>query len=649
MPSQSRQLAAIMFTDIVGYTALMGEDEGKAMQLLRKNRNLHKSTIKKHHGTWLKEMGDGTLASFTTTSDSVYCAGELMDACKSEGITLRIGIHQGEVTLEDGDIFGDGVNVASRIEPLAKPGQIMVSAPIHQNIKNKSGIISSFIKEAELKNVEDPIKLYSIEVKSTEPYKTTSKIEEDVSIADNSIAVLPFVNMSNDPEQEFFCDGISEEIINTIVQYPNLKVSGRTSSFSFKGKNEDLRVIGKALGVSKILEGSIRKMGNRIRITVQLVESSAGFHIWSKQYDRQLDDVFAIQDEIAKEIGNQLNLTLSKGSEKLDVRQQTQNLEAYELYLKGRILFYKRGPALQEALDCFKNALAIDENYALASAGLADTYTMLILHGYLPARENWKYAVEASDSAQKNGPELAETYNSLAIISMFYEWKWDQAEDQFKKAISINPSFIQAYAWYGLFFQNFVKGNLKAGIDLMKKALNIDPLSAYTRSCLCHTYALSGLYKEAIIEGEYVLKLDPTNNVGSINLITAYLWSGNYEKAYAFPSLEDATKRSGNMWLYSLVLIYLKMNQKKKAEQIYFNIEQKYNDNGLLPTSFAIVSAAFGNNEKAIELLNVASEVKDPALIFLALNHKDGKILHSLPGYNEIRKRMGLNGVYSNR
>lgn len=646
MPAAIRQLAAIMFTDIVGYTKLMGQDEKQALELLRRNRTLHKSIIKKYNGKWLKEMGDGTLASFSTISDAVYCAGELIIVCNEEKIALRIGMHQGEVTIEDGDIFGDGVNVASRIEPLAKTGQIMASGQIHQNVKNKPGIISKFVKETALKNVEDPIKLYSIEVISTEQYKT-SKIEEQLSPGDNSIAILPFVNMSNDPEQEFFCDGISEEIINTIVQYPNLKVSGRTSSFSFKGKNEDLQAIGKALGVSKILEGSIRKMGNRIRITAQLIESSNGFHIWSKKYDRQLDDVFAIQDEIAEEIGRQLNLTLSVGAKKLEGRQQTQNLEAYELYLKGRGLFYKRGTALLEALDCFKKALEIDKTYALASSGLADTYVMLILHGYLPASDNWKYAINAANTAFHYGPELAETYNSKAIISMFYEWKWEKAEEQFKKAISINPSFIQAYVWYGFFYQNCIKENVMEGINVINKAIEIDPLSGYARNCLAASYEQIGLYEEAIKEEIYISEIDPNQNLTTRNLSASFFWSGNHKKAYEI--LEFSSVKSGKIWIYFLVFIYLKMNLKEKAEKIYAKIEKQYKEDGLLPTSFALAAAAFGKNKKAIELLHNACDVKDPALILLALNHKDGELLHSLPGYNEIRKRMGLNEVNPNQ
>jgi len=645
--SRSRQLAVIMFTDIVGYTALMGNDEEKGLRILDENRALQKPIIEEFKGRWIKELGDGVMASFNTVSDAVHAAIKIqIESDTVPYLQLTVGIHLGEVVFENDDVFGDGVNIASRIQSFAVPGSIYVSEAIHNNIWNKQGIETKFVKQEKLKNVAFPIRIYEV----VTAHKTDSKvsnIETVLEVSRKSIAVLPFVNMSNDLDQDYFCDGISEEIINTIVQYPDLKVSGRTSSFIFKGKNEDLRVIGNALGVSNILEGSIRKMGNRIRITAQLVETSNGFHLWSKKYDRQLDDIFAIQDEIAKEIGSQLNLTLSSGSERLKTRLQTQNIEAYNLYLKGRILFYNRGTSLFEALECFKKALKIDRNYALASAGLSDTYVMLILHGYLPAMENWHHAINAAGTAFQNGPELAESYNSLAIISMFYEWQWEKAEQQFKKAISINPAFIQAYVWYGFFYQNFVKNNVKEGINLIKKAIEIDPLSVYARTCLAGSYTQIGLYDDAIKEINNILEIDPTHNIFiTRDLITSYLGSDNYEKAYAFPSLEASVKRSGNLWLYSLVLTYLKMNQKKKAEQIYFDIEKQYKDNGLLQTSFAVTSATFGQNEKAMVLLREACDIKEPALIFLALNNKDGEILHSLPGYNDIRKRMGLKEVY---
>lgn len=645
--SRSRQLAVIMFTDIVGYTALMGNDEEKGLSILNENRKLQKPIIEEFKGRWIKELGDGVMASFNTVSDAVNAAIRIQsDSDAIPNLQLTIGIHLGEVIFENEDIFGDGVNIASRIQAFAVPGSIYVSEAIHNNISNKQGIETKFVKQEKLKNVAFPIRIYEV----VTAHKTDSKLSSKESlkeVSEKSIAVLPFVNMSNDPDQEYFCDGISEEIINTIVQYPHLKVSGRTSSFIFKGKNEDLRVIGNALGVGKILQGSIRKMGNRIRITVQLIETSNGFHLWSKKYDRQLDDIFAIQDEIAKEIGTQLNLTLSAGSKKLEGRQQTQNLEAYELYLKGRGLFYKRGAALLEALDCFKKALEIDKTYALASSGLADTYVMLILHAYLPASDNWKYAIKAANTAFQYGPELAETYNSKAIISLFYEWNWDQAADQFKKAISINPSFIQAYVWYGFFYQNCVKEDEREGIKLIKKAIEIDPLSSYARNCLVPSYTLLELYDAAIEEMKDLTEIDPTQNLTPYNLSAVLFWSGNHKKAYEI--LENSSGKSGKIWIYFFVYVYLKMNQKEKAEKIYSKIEKEYKKYGLLPTSFAIAAAALGKNKKAIELLNNACDVKDPALILLALNHKDGEILHSLPGYNDIRKRMGLKEVHLKR
>ena len=250
--TSTRQLAAIMFTDIVGYTKLMGEDEQNAMQLLRKNRRIHKSIIKKHHGKWLKEMGDGTLASFKTTSDAVYCAGELMQACNDEKIMLRIGIHQGEVTLENGDIFGDGVNVASRLEPLAEPGQILVSEPIHRNVKNKEGITSVFQQEVQLKNVDDPVRIYKIKVTANVAhtihrnttqvsrkkniiigaallfvalimYSLASYMDIELPLAsgveeDISIAVLAFDDQSPEGDQEWLGDGMADEILNLLAK-----------------------------------------------------------------------------------------------------------------------------------------------------------------------------------------------------------------------------------------------------------------------------------------------------------------------------------------------------------------------------------------------------------------------------------------------
>ena len=296
----TRKLVAIMFTDIVGYTGLMGSDEDRAFEVLRKNREVHANFIEKYNGTLIKEMGDGMLISFNLASDAVRCAIEIQKACKKEDIPLKIGIHEGEMVFEGSDVLGDGVNIASRIQDHTDEGCITISGSVYRDIKNKSGIKAEFIGEKSFKNVEEPVKVYKVCGKD---FVAEEQIEVSPVIKDKkSIAVLPFVNISNDPDQEYFCDGLSEELLNGLAQLDNLKVAARTSSFSFKGQDVDIVEIGHKLRVNTVLEGSVRKSGNRLRITAQLINIADGFHLWSERYDRQMDDIFDIQDEISLSI-----------------------------------------------------------------------------------------------------------------------------------------------------------------------------------------------------------------------------------------------------------------------------------------------------------------------------------------------------------
>ncbi|HWH62841.1 MAG TPA: adenylate/guanylate cyclase domain-containing protein, partial [Ginsengibacter sp.] len=287
---QIRQLAAIMFTDIVGYTALMGNDEQTAFEYLKKNRDLQRPVIEQYNGRWIKELGDGIMASFITVSDAVAAAIKIQESSKAlKDFQLRIGIHQGEVVFEEGDVFGDAVNIASRIQSFAEPGCIYISETVRNNISNKKDIHTKFIKEQTLKNVKEPVRIYEVITTEDEVQSISDvSIAASKTFADKSIAVLPFVNMSNDPEQEYFCDGISEEIINALAQLNNLRVIARTSAFTFKNKNVDAREIGKILDVNTLLGGSVRKSGKHLRITTQLVKVSDGSHLWSNRYDREL-------------------------------------------------------------------------------------------------------------------------------------------------------------------------------------------------------------------------------------------------------------------------------------------------------------------------------------------------------------------------
>ena len=357
--SSSRQLAAIMFTDIVGYTSLMGNDEQKAYAFLKKNREIQKPVIAEFGGRWIKELGDGVMASFNTVSDAVNAAIKIQDACDAGGdFQLRIGINLGEVIFEADDVFGDGVNIAARIQSAAMPGAIFISESVYNNVVNKKDIKTRFVKEELLKNVKKPVRMYQI-LRNDEP-DAPSELQK-LPAPLNSIAVLPFTNMSSDPEQEYFSDGMSEEIINMLAQVPGLKVAGPTSSFTFKGKNQDLRKIGEELSVNYILEGSVRRSGSKLRIIAQLIEAAEGYHLWSEKFDRQLKDIFDIQDEISLAILNSIKIKLLGADKDIVLKHYTHSTEAYQLYLQGRFHYHKwTSEGFLKAINYFKAAIAIE-------------------------------------------------------------------------------------------------------------------------------------------------------------------------------------------------------------------------------------------------------------------------------------------------
>ncbi|MGZ3854419.1 MAG: adenylate/guanylate cyclase domain-containing protein, partial [Flavisolibacter sp.] len=396
---ESRQLAVIMFTDIVGYTALMGDDEKTALELLRTNRQLQKPIIESFQGTWIKEIGDGVLASFLTATDAVRCAISIQQSSTNiPGLKLRIGLHLGEVVFEDDDVFGDGVNICSRIQAVASIGAIWISEPVYQNIRNNKEIKAKYIHEEIFKNVKAPVRIYEVVVNNeTEVGEATVQQSSTKKHLEKTIAVLPFINMSNDPEQEYFSDGMAEEILNSLSQLKDLKVASRTSAFQFKGKNIDLREVGEKLGVTTVLEGSVRKQGNRLRITAQLINVTDGFHLWSEKYDRNMDDVFAIQDEIALAITDNLKVILLENEKAIITKSHTESAEAYEFYLRGRFYLNKR--FLFQSLEQFKRAIEIDPGFAKAHAGLADAYVILGFYNFLPANETMPRAKEEADEA----------------------------------------------------------------------------------------------------------------------------------------------------------------------------------------------------------------------------------------------------------
>jgi TolB-like protein len=472
--------------------------------------------------------------------------------------------------------------------------------------------------------------------------------KEDLSVVSSdpkSIAVLPFVNMSNDPEQEYFSDGISEEIINTLVQIPGLKVAGRTSAFSFKNRNEDLRAVGEKLNVNTILEGSVRKSGNRIRITAQLIEASTGYHLWSQKFDRELNDVFVIQDEIAKAIVEQLQVTLEGKPAIPKERLQTQNVEAYQLYLKGKAFFYKRGVDMFEGIRCFEEALKIDPDYPLALAGMAESYTMLCLHSYLSPEEAWPKADTVANRAFHLGPDLAEVHNATGIIALLFERNWIKAEKEFLTALKLNPRYLQSRCWYAFFYLVVVRHDLEEALRQARLAVENDPLSSYAHGIVSMVALAADLGEESNAAAERSVGFDQEAFISWYYLGTSYHYSGNFEPAIqAYQKAIDISGRH-NWALTNLLSILLEpseFQQVSAANSIYRELLAKEKTGFVNPFLLAVASAALGKNEEAIQYVKQAIDRHDPLFPLLHSPRPECKAIRAIPQVIEMLKSIGL-------
>ena len=550
--TRHRQLAAIMFTDIQGYTSLMQEDEARAIKIRERHRQVFNKITENYKGKILQYYGDGTLSIFDSAIEAVKCGIELqLEYLQDPVIPVRIGIHSGDIIYSDEEIIGDGVNVASRIESLAVPGSVLISEKVYDEIKNHTSIETKSLKTFELKNVTKTMEVFTISnqgltVPSIEDIKGKTKdsdslVERDkiknkkktlrlvfyslISLLvlvglfylyqsifnsesndvdlNKSIAVLAFSNMSDDPNQDYFSDGISEEILNSLAKVEGLMVAGRTSSFSFKDKEVDIQTIGKELNVSMVLEGSVRRSENHVRITAQLINATNGYHIWSEQYDRELKDIFLIQEEIATNIVDMLKLTILR---KHEPKQPTKNTEAYDLYLQGLHYLSMDVEGTVSALESFQHAIELDPEFALAYAGKGDTYLSYSAYGLIPIDEALLESRKAANKSILLDNNQAYGHQVLAYIHLFYDWDWEAAKSEYDKAIELglnDPDFFMV--WYeALLFEDYDKA-----ISTAQTILKRDPLSTEAFWYLGLSYYLARRYKESIEAFQGALKINP--------------------------------------------------------------------------------------------------------------------------------------------
>ena len=479
----NRKLAAILAADVVGYSRLMGADEAGTLAALKRHREaVFDPAVAAHHGRIVKLIGDGVIAEFGSVVDAVSCAlsvqrssATISDQGASQPtIVLRIGINLGDVIIEGDDIYGDGVNVAARLEPLAEPGGICVSSIVNESVGNRIDVRFQDGGEISVKNIDRPIRVWKWHPKATTSAISQSVAKPEPNVAAPSIAVLPFTNMSGDPEQEYFSDGISEDIITDLSKIGGLTVIARNSSFTYKGRSVDVRAVGRDLGVRSVLEGSIRRAGNRVRITAQLIDAATSAHLWADRYDRDLTDIFEVQDEVVEKIVGALAVTLTQGEQRRLRRHGTSNVEAYECWLRARALL-TRGTreSIVQARAMYRRAIEFDQNFAAPHAGLA--FAAIADHTSGWALDSAQALLEAERWARR-ALELndQEPVSHMALGNVLL-WRRDHegALAEFARMIALDPNFAQGHTATGLALM--YAGEPARALEPFAMAMRLDP------------------------------------------------------------------------------------------------------------------------------------------------------------------------------
>jgi adenylate cyclase len=492
-----RRLSAILAADVVGYSRLMGADEAGTLEALRTIRtSFIEGKIAEQRGRIVKLTGDGILVEFASVVSALQCAAEIQrgmrqrnkDVPQGRRIEFRIGVNLGDVIVEGDDIFGDGVNVAARLESVARPGGIAISHSVRDHVGNRLKLAFEDCGEQQLKNIEKPIRVYHVLLE--EPAATEmNAIKDDRP----SIAVLPFNNMSGDSEQEYFSDGITEDIITDLSKISGLFVVARHTAFTYKNKPVKVQQVGHELGVGHVLEGSVRKAGARVRVTGQLVNSKDGGHVWAERFDRDLTDIFAIQDEITRAIVEQLKVKLLPQEKKSIKQTPTGNIEAYTHYLRGRDFLHRRSKRyLQLARQMFTKAAELDPDYARAYAGTAICDSYLYMTYHVKVAIDGILATTAKALALEEN--LAEAHAARGVAFSAAE-RYDEAKAEFEQAIALDPNAAETYYFYAR--SSFAQGKRQQAVELFERAAAADPEDYQSRCLLVGIYHALGRAEDA--------------------------------------------------------------------------------------------------------------------------------------------------------
>lgn len=656
--SQSRLLAAIMFTDIEGYTSLMQYDEEQAIQIRNKHRKVIDSITKKYDGELIQYYGDGTLSTFKSSIEAVHCAIALQLAFREKPmIPVRIGIHMGDIIRTESDIIGDAVNVASRIESLSEVGSVLISDKVNDTLRNQNDIKTQFIDSVEFKNVNKTIPVFAVVnenlvIPEKEKLKGKIKPKDSVSYKNyrkksvyalvaliviimtlvffmmkNSgslhkrkqatLAVLPFDNLNNDDKSNVFTDGITEDIITHLSKIQNLQVISRASAMHYKNTEKSIQEIANELDVNYILEGSVRIDNNQVRINANLVDAARDKNLWAENYDNTLIEIFKIQSDVSRDIASALQIRLSDKEELRIDNAPTKNTKAYKAFKEGQMFLHRGGGKVEELIkaeDLFKKAIEYDPEFCRAHVGIAETYLEYIFWGRGSTREMLKLASTSALKALAINSNDGGVYGALGAIS-YYKYEKETAIRHLNKAIEINPSYVSAYNKLGWIY--VFEGNMKLMEENFNKVFKLDPLSTKYIGDMIQAYYFLNEYQKGIDLADKSLKKFPKDNMVVWMKASSLSGLGKYEEAIRLYTSRSVA--SNTNWM--LGYCYGMTGQYKKAKKI---LDYQLNKNKMVYVPAYMIATIYmglGDAENALLYLEKDFENGGQGLFFWGLKY----------------------------
>jgi adenylate cyclase len=682
MRNQQRHLAAILFTDIVGYTSLMQRNEEQAATAIKRHNAVLQATAAAHNGEVLNFYGDGCLCIFPSATEAVSCALEVQKQLQIPPVVpLRIGLHIGEVFFEEGKVLGDGVNIASRIQSLGQGNTVLFSSEIRDMIKNHPHFVSVSLGPFAFQNVDEPVEVYALANEGLHvpkrqdlsgklrpaPKKSPARTkwiaaaavvvliivalviwgpfqkETSFTGTQKSIAVMPFVNISNDTEQNYLSDGVTEEIITQLSKIADLKVIARSTSMLYRHSRKPVRQIARELSVSSILEGSVRRSGNQIRITAQLIDAATQKYIWTEQYDRgNLNDLFSIQSDVAQKIAHELNARLSEEEKRQIEQKPTNNAVAYDLFLRAHYA-YNIGTleGFLSAEQLLKEAIKKDPGFRLAYSYLATVYISLITWaGNLTPAAGTQKAMAVLNQVLQNDTTYLD-FTTLALIEFQVRKNFQKSEYYFQRSIRLNPKDDLAYILYAI--QLTIQGRFDEAFVQVDNARALSPMNALEHTQRGETHYASGNYDAAINTYLNAIKLFPAVAMLYDDLGRAYIARGQYREA--IDALNTALKVSAGRQpstLAFLSIAHFKTNDSKKADALMEELKQQTvrGEKGVY-VFMAMYYSAINQKEEAFHYLDQAWKSNDVDLIWLKVE-PSFRNLHTDPRYAVYLNRVGF-------